>query len=83
MQGPHLVSWINYLKAGSACAILYCSAMGMLLVWQPGVAADIPAWNKNLTVVMLAGIVPAFLLGAFLSRAYLKYLTHSILTAFK
>ncbi|GLI60726.1 hypothetical protein VaNZ11_002824 [Volvox africanus] len=74
---PHLVSWVNYLKAGVSAMVVWCSAVLMLLVFHPGTkSADqrtMEKWNDSITILMLAGIAPAFGVGALISRALLRH----------
>ncbi|GIM04869.1 hypothetical protein Vretimale_9356 [Volvox reticuliferus] len=80
---PHLVSWVNYLKAGVSTMVVWCSAVLMLLVFHPGVkSADnqkMEKWNDSMTFLMLAGIVPAFGVGALVSSAVLRRVTAAAL----
>ncbi|GIL50716.1 hypothetical protein Vafri_6834 [Volvox africanus] len=74
---PHLVDWVNYLKAGVSAMVVWCSVALMLLVFHPGTKSSdqrtIEKWNDVITILMLAGITPAFGVGALISRALLAH----------
>lgn len=75
---------MNNVKTGIAATVVWESCIQMLLVWAPGVsAADKVAWSRALSIVLVAGLVPAFLAGFFISRIYLRRFTASVLKAFK
>lgn len=85
LQSPHLVSWMNHLKTGSAMVVFYTSVVLMVLVWHPGMssAAELEAGSEVLTIVLLAGLVPSFLFGVLVSWMYFGHTTASALAAFK
>lgn len=63
-----MVGWVNHVKVGVSASILWCSAMGVLLVFEPGVkSSGLAAWRHGMTVAMLAGIAPTMGLGAWAS----------------
>ncbi|KAG2494508.1 hypothetical protein HYH03_007276 [Edaphochlamys debaryana] len=70
-RSPHLVAWPNHMKSGVSLAIVWCCACSVLLVFEPGVSTvqEWDDWRAVMTVVMLAGLGPAFLVGAALSKA--------------
>ncbi|PNH12169.1 Tiny macrocysts protein C [Tetrabaena socialis] len=79
---PHLVPWANYLKSGVSVAIFWCSAVLMLLVFRPGVSSDgRQSWEHSLTLAMLAGLAPAFAVGALMSWGLVWRLTSRALKA--
>ncbi|GFR44799.1 hypothetical protein Agub_g6134 [Astrephomene gubernaculifera] len=70
---PHLVGWVNHLKTGVSIAIVWCSLMLVILVFQPNVPEHrLAAWQRGMTVGMLAGIAPALGGGALLSWLFLR-----------
>ncbi|EFJ45114.1 hypothetical protein VOLCADRAFT_106127 [Volvox carteri f. nagariensis] len=73
---PNLVSWVNYLKTGVSVTVVWCSGVLMLLVFHPGVDShDKPKmgeWSRAMTDLMLAGLAPAFGVGALISWATLR-----------
>ncbi|KAG2494504.1 hypothetical protein HYH03_007272 [Edaphochlamys debaryana] len=82
-RSPHLVAWPNHMKTGVSLAIVWCCACSVLLVFEPGVSTvqEWDDWRAVMTVVMLAGLGPAFLVGAALSWALLRHKTRSTLRA--
>lgn len=59
---------MNYLKTGSAMAVVWSAAVLVLLVFHPGVSAvNLPAYSEMLTLALLIGLVPAGLFGALVS----------------
>ncbi|KAG2494502.1 hypothetical protein HYH03_007271 [Edaphochlamys debaryana] len=82
-RSPHLVAWPNHMKSGVSLAIVWCCACSVLLVFEPGVSTvqEWDDWRAVMTVVMLAGLGPAFLVGAALSWALLRHKTRSTLRA--
>ncbi|KXZ45662.1 hypothetical protein GPECTOR_52g60 [Gonium pectorale] len=77
---PNLVGWMNYLKSGVSTMIVWCSGMLMLLVFHPGVkAAGVADWQFVITIVMLSGMGPAFLVGGFMSWFMIRHKTKTSL----
>ncbi|GLC69160.1 hypothetical protein PLESTF_000796400 [Pleodorina starrii] len=79
---PHLVNWVNCLKGGVSVAMVWCSVALVLLVFHPGVKQqDMTKWADSMTLTLLSGLVPAFLLGAIASWHMIRYMTNTALTA--
>ncbi|GFR46430.1 hypothetical protein Agub_g8004 [Astrephomene gubernaculifera] len=79
---PNLVAWMNYLKAGGVVAIVWCTIIGVFLVFEPGVKDDgVDKFQLNMTITMLAGLAPAFGAGALMSWAILRHMTAVTLKA--
>ncbi|GIL80930.1 hypothetical protein Vretifemale_10080, partial [Volvox reticuliferus] len=77
VQGPHLVNWVNYLKAGVSTMVVWCSAVLMLLVFHPGVKEhQMGEWADIMTLLMIVGLAPAFALGATISWAVIRRMTN-------
>ncbi|KXZ55419.1 hypothetical protein GPECTOR_3g70 [Gonium pectorale] len=71
---PNLVSWMNYLKGGVSAAIAWVAVALVLLVFRPGIrTADAHDWARIMTIVMAAGLAPAFGAGALTSRAVIRF----------
>ncbi|KAG2488731.1 hypothetical protein HYH03_012730 [Edaphochlamys debaryana] len=77
---PHLVSWVNYLKAGVAVAIVGVAAVQVAIVALPAGSADAA---HTLTLVMAIGLVPLFLLGGLATWLRIRLFTRAVLKAFK
>ncbi|GLI60724.1 hypothetical protein VaNZ11_002822 [Volvox africanus] len=83
-KGPHLVNWVNYLKAGVSTLIVWCSAVLMLLVFHPGIKEhQMKGWADIMTLLMIVGLAPAFAVGALLSWALIRRLTNVTLAELK
>ncbi|KAG2435423.1 hypothetical protein HYH02_011923 [Chlamydomonas schloesseri] len=79
---PNLVAWVNYLKAGVSGSIVWCCATLMLLVFAPGVkSSEQSSWSSAMTITMLAGLAPAFGVGAAMSWFAIRKMTHTALQA--
>ncbi|KXZ55417.1 hypothetical protein GPECTOR_3g69 [Gonium pectorale] len=77
---PNLVGWMNHLKSGVSAAIAWAAAMLVLLVFRPGVkTAQAQQWADAVTIVMLAGLAPAFGVGALLSWLSIRRMTRKAL----
>ncbi|KAG2495798.1 hypothetical protein HYH03_006041 [Edaphochlamys debaryana] len=79
-QVPHLVSWVNYLKAGVAVAITGVAAVQVAIVALPVGSVDAAS---TLTLVMAIGLVPLFLLGALATWLRIRLFTRAVVKAFK
>ncbi|KAG2488727.1 hypothetical protein HYH03_012727 [Edaphochlamys debaryana] len=77
---PHLVSWVNYLKAGVAVAIVGVAAVQVAIVALPAGSADAA---HTLTLVMAIGLVPLFLLGGLATWLRIRLFTRAVLKAFR
>ncbi|KAG2488728.1 hypothetical protein HYH03_012728 [Edaphochlamys debaryana] len=77
---PHLVSWVNYLKAGVAVAIVGVAAVQVAIVALPAGSADAA---HTLTLVMAIGLVPLFLLGGLATWLRIRFFTRAVLKAFR
>ncbi|KAG2495534.1 hypothetical protein HYH03_006477 [Edaphochlamys debaryana] len=66
---PHLVGWVNHLKAAVAGGVIWCCAILLLLVFEPGVSGVQARmdWQHIMTLVMLIGMAPAAAATALLS----------------
>ncbi|GLC56222.1 hypothetical protein PLESTB_001081300 [Pleodorina starrii] len=79
---PHLVNWVNYLRSGVAATVVWCSATLALLVFHPGLKQhDVEDWADRMTVLMAAGLGPAFIAGALMSYGVLRRMTVETLKA--
>lgn len=76
--------WVNYLKCGIAASIVYCSLLLVLLVFAPGVTGGgLEAYRRSMTLAMLGGLAPTFVLGAAWSWWWIRRTTNTALQAFK
>ncbi|KAG2435422.1 hypothetical protein HYH02_011922 [Chlamydomonas schloesseri] len=79
---PNLVAWVNYLKAGVSGSVVWCCVTLMLLVFAPGVkSSEQSSWSSAMTITMLAGLAPAFGVGAAMSWFAIRKMTHTALQA--
>ncbi|KXZ45668.1 hypothetical protein GPECTOR_52g66 [Gonium pectorale] len=78
----HMVAWMNYVKSGVSVAIVWASAMLVVLVFRPGVKeGQADDWAGAVTITMLAGLGPAFVAGALLSWFMTRRMTITTLKA--
>ncbi len=76
------MAWVNYLKAGVSGSIVWCCITLMLLVFAPGVStSDQSSWSSAMTITMLAGLAPAFGVGAAMSWFAIRKMTRTALQA--
>ncbi|PNW87839.1 hypothetical protein CHLRE_01g003950v5 [Chlamydomonas reinhardtii] len=79
---PNLVAWVNYLKSGVSTSIVWCCITLMLLVFAPGVKqSELSGWSSAMTITMLAGLAPAFGVGAAMSWFFIRKMTTTALQA--
>ncbi|PNW87843.1 hypothetical protein CHLRE_01g004124v5 [Chlamydomonas reinhardtii] len=79
---PNLVAWVNYLKSGVSTSIVWCCITLMLLVFAPGVKqSELSSWSSAMTITMLAGLAPAFGVGAAMSWFFIRKMTTTALQA--
>ncbi|KAG2423149.1 hypothetical protein HXX76_015534 [Chlamydomonas incerta] len=79
---PNLVAWVNYLKSGVSTSIVWCCITLMLLVFAPGVKdSELSSWSTAMTITMLAGLAPAFGVGAVMSWFFIRKMTATALQA--
>ncbi|KXZ45666.1 hypothetical protein GPECTOR_52g64 [Gonium pectorale] len=78
---PHMVAWMNMLKSGVSAAIVWCAATLVLLVFHPvgNDPREVENWSSVMTIVMLAGLGPAFGVGVYASWAMTRFMTKSTL----
>jgi hypothetical protein len=73
---PHMILWMNQLKAGVATMVVWCSACLVLLVFVP---LHTSAWAKGMTILLLVGLIPSFGIGMALSRYFVNKTTKAAL----
>ncbi|PNW87845.1 hypothetical protein CHLRE_01g004157v5 [Chlamydomonas reinhardtii] len=79
---PNLVAWVNYLKSGVSTLVVWCCLTLMLLVFAPGVKqSELSSWSSAMTITMLAGLAPAFGVGAAMSWFFIRKMTTTALQA--
>ena len=73
---------MNYLKSGVSTLVVWCCLTLMLLVFAPGVKqSELSSWSSAMTITMLAGLAPAFGVGAAMSWFFIRKMTTTALQA--
>ena len=81
-QTPHYNQWVNHFRSGLYGMVAWAALMLVVLAFGSPNASDPDTFSKNVTTIMLIGLLPIFLLMALISYYRLRWRKNHAMRAF-